>query len=87
MSLYEHQLATALKLAEKFGDGNAGVAYKREKGRWYALLFFDLSSERMGFIERGWGDTPEAAFELLLDRVKIQAAKRQAEDHVVPLEE
>lgn len=84
MSLNEHQLDTALKLAEEFGDGDAGVAYKREKGRWYALLFFDLSSERLGFVERGWGDTPDEALELLLDRVTVQAEnKREREANKV----
>lgn len=77
MSLFEHQLDQALKLAEEFGDGDAGVAYKREKNRWYALLFFDLSSERLGFVERGWGETPEEALDLLLERVTIQADNKR----------
>jgi hypothetical protein len=70
-------MAEALKLAEEFGDGDAGVAFKREKTMWYALLFFDLSSKRLGFIERGWGGTPEDALTLLIDRVKIQAQKKR----------
>ncbi len=70
-------LTEALKLAEEFGDGDAGVAFKREKNVWYALLFFDLSSTRLGFVERGWGGTPEDALNLLIDRVRIQAAKKR----------
>ena len=68
-------LFEALKLAEGFGIGDAGVAFKREKNVWYALLFFDLTPSRLGFIERARGETPEDALSLLVDRVRIRAEK------------